>query len=282
MNNLISVGIPTYNSAKFLKRTIQSVLNQTYKNFELIITDDGSTDETKEIIASFNDFRIKFISDNQNRGISYRLNQQIQMARGVYFARMDSDDIMHPERLEKQLSFLLEKQFDIVGTSAYIIDDEDKILGYRQVKPTQNIEQAFKRAIFIHPTVMGKTEWFLKNPYREELIGVEDFELWIRTFEKSSFGYLDEKLLFYRDPLKFKLKTYLFRQKQIRTFFEIDGANYLSKKVVKQLIQEAYFKSFLVRFISFIGFDSFLIKRRNSMLSEIESNNAKKIIEKIK
>ena len=102
----ISVGIPVYNAEKFLEKTIRSVLNQSYKNFELIITDDGSSDKSVDIVKSFNDSRITLIADGENRGISYRLNQQIRLAKGKYFFRMDADDLMFPERIFTQVNFL--------------------------------------------------------------------------------------------------------------------------------------------------------------------------------
>lgn len=267
MNNeiLVTIGIPVYNSEKFLHQAISSVLNQTYPYFELIITDDGSTDGSVSIVESFNDPRIILLKDNQNKGISYRLNQQIQLANGVYFARMDADDIMLPNRIEQQVHFMTENpQTDVVGTAICIIDDYNQILGYRKASHKKTQIDTIKGVAFAHPSVLGKTQWFRQHLYKNEFIGMEDYELWNRTINKSVFGYIDDILLFYRDPLKFKLKTYLFRQKQLRLFFKTEGKTYnLSSIIIKKELLKSYFKSFVATILSFLHIDKLMIKRRN-------------------
>ena len=115
MNNtdLISVIIPTYNRAHLIKRSAQSVLNQTYKNLELIIVDDGSTDNTKEVIDSLNDERIVYVKQ-ENHGVSSARNTGINVANGKYIAFQDSDDIWHSDKLEKQINTLKQNNADIV------------------------------------------------------------------------------------------------------------------------------------------------------------------------
>nr|NJM01501.1 glycosyltransferase family 2 protein [Desulfobacula sp.] len=102
---LISIGMPVYNSDRFIEDAITSVLHQTFQNFELIITDDGSTDDSAKIIESFTDKRIKFLRGEVNLGISSRINHQVNIASGGFFVRMDADDIMFPSRIEEQFSF---------------------------------------------------------------------------------------------------------------------------------------------------------------------------------
>ena len=273
MNNeiLVTIGMPVYNSEKFLYQAILSVLNQTYSHFELIITDDGSTDRSVAIIESFNDPRIILIKDSENKGISHRLNQQIQLAKGEYFARMDADDIMHPKRIEKQVLFMIEHpQTHIVGTAICVIDDNNKILGYRKASHKKTQTEALQGAVFAHPSVLGKTNWFRQNLYKEEFIGMEDYELWIRTIEKSSFAYIDDILLFYRDPLKFKLKTYLFRQRQLRKFFRTEGKKYNTSYILDKHILISYFKSFIAKLLYFLNKDELIIRRRNIRIEDFK------------
>lgn len=273
MNNeiLVTIGMPVYNSEKFLYQAILSVLNQTYSHFELIITDDGSTDRSVAIIESFNDPRIILIKDSENKGISHRLNQQIQLAKGEYFARMDADDIMHPKRIEKQVLFMIEHpQTHIVGTAICVIDDNNKILGYRKASHKKTQTEALQGAVFAHPSVLGKTNWFKQNLYKEEFIGMEDYELWIRTIEKSSFAYIDDILLFYRDPLKFKLKTYLFRQRQLRKFFRTEGKKYNTSYILDKHILISYFKSFIAKLLYFLNKDELIIRRRNIRIEDFK------------
>ena len=276
---LVTIGIPVYNSEKFLAQAISSVLRQSYSNFELIITDDGSTDASVSIAQSFKDDRIKVIVDGQNRGISYRLNQQIELANGFFFARMDADDIMHPKRIEEQVRFMMEHpQTDIVGTAVCVIDDNNEILGYRKASHKKTQAEALQGAVFVHPSVLGRTSWFKQHLYKEEFIGMEDYELWIRTIEKSSFAYIDDILLFYRDPLKFKLKTYLFRQKQLRNFFRNEGEKYETSYVVNKLVLISYLKSITAYCISLLGMDNLMIKRRNIAFEDIKEQNILKNI----
>ena len=103
MCTLVTIGIPFYNASQFLEYAIKSVINQTYTNWELILVDDGSTDDSLSIARSFNDQRIKILSDGVNKGLVSRLNEIILNSRGSYIARMDADDIMHFERIEKQI-----------------------------------------------------------------------------------------------------------------------------------------------------------------------------------
>ena len=112
--------MPVYNGEKYLQEAIESILNQTFKDFEFIIINDGSTDKTLEIIKSFTDPRIKLITQ-ENRGIIYSLNKGITESRGKYIARMDADDISLPERLEKEYRFLEQNpNYGIVGTTFLI------------------------------------------------------------------------------------------------------------------------------------------------------------------
>ena len=110
MAEIVSIGLPVYNAEKFLRDAIVSILNQSYVHFELIIMDDGSTDKSIDIVNSFNDKRIVVYRDGVNKGLPARLNEISTLAKGRYLARMDADDIMHPERIEKQLKILEKTQ----------------------------------------------------------------------------------------------------------------------------------------------------------------------------
>lgn len=268
-DSLVTIGIPVYNCEQFIEQALKSVLAQTYTNFELIITDDGSTDNTVEEIKKFKDPRIKLIVDGKNRGISYRLNQQIEMAKGEFFVRMDGDDLMFPDRVEKQINYLLEHpEIDVVGSSAVIIDDKNDILGIRErVKKVICINDLFLSTRFMHPTVVGRTKWFKKWKYREEFSGCEDFDLWIRSFENSCFADLKEPLMFYRDPLHFKLKTYIFRQFRI---IQCDWKlrHYMrGYRIFFYCVLKAILSSVIAYVLNIIRKDSIMIERRNQPIN---------------
>jgi len=198
---LVSIGMSVYNCSSYINDSIKSIINQTYSNWELIIVNDNSTDDTLEKISNYKDTRIKLINNDTNKGLPYGLNLCIKLSSGKYFARMDGDDIMVEDRLEKQVKFLeTNPQIDVVGSFAYVIDSSRNILGLRNVVPPKNLKELIStQGYFIHPSVVGKREWFLTNLYDEEIRRCQDFELWLRTYSFSNFYILKEHLLFYRE-----------------------------------------------------------------------------------
>lgn len=263
---LVTIGIPCYNVEKFVAWAIKSVLAQSYTNFELIITDDGSTDRTVEILREFKDDRIILIVDGENHGISYRLNQQIDMAKGDYFFRMDGDDIMFPDRVEKQVKFLKEHpEIDVIGSSAIIIDDNNQIIGKRGANrslPTRP-EQIVNTVPFMHPTVAGRIDFFKKYHYDEDLNGVEDKDLWCRGAKNGNYSKLIEPLMFYRDPLQFKISTYLFRKEQGRKQVFKRWSLFNNKFMVIKYIVYSYAKGIIAWCCHLILLDNIIIDKRN-------------------
>ncbi|WP_418263901.1 glycosyltransferase family 2 protein [Flavobacterium faecale] len=263
MNNdniLVSIGIPIYNAEKYLHDTIQSVINQSYTNWELILVDDGSTDDSLVIANAFEDSRIRIISDGTNKGLVYRLNQLSNIARGVYYARMDADDIMHPERIVRQVKILeFFPEIDVLGTNAYSINENNLVTGIRL--QYSNCERLRKVQGFIHPTVMAKTSWFLANPYDANAIRIEDTELWYRTRMKYNFQILVEPLLFYRE----------FGEDYYRKYFNgFKAMIYVLKKYnynpALSLTSAKYFLTGMVYYIfSKLKIENFLIQRRNQV-----------------
>ena len=131
----LCIGISFYNAGEFLDYAICSVLNQTYKNWKLLLLNDGSTDNSLDIAMKYQgDPRIEVLSDGENRGLIYRLNQLISLCESKYFVRMDADDIMHPLRLERQVSFMENNaHIDVLGSWAYSIDVTNKVCGILKV-----------------------------------------------------------------------------------------------------------------------------------------------------
>jgi len=217
---LVTIGIPFYNSSLFLNDAIQSVLNQTYQNWQLILIDDGSTDDSLEIARLYKDKRIKIIADGKNLGLINRLNQIILLAEGKYIARMDSDDVMIYDRIEKQVKYFIQnKDCDVIGSSYYVIDNKNKLIGEKnELKLLKSKADILKKGGIAHPTVMAHTTWFLNNLYDSRFQRFEDFELWYRTVEKSNFCVLEDKLLFYRSVGVPTNKKYLQTNLGLRTF----------------------------------------------------------------
>jgi glycosyltransferase involved in cell wall biosynthesis len=197
---LISVLLPVYNAENYIRASIESILNQTYSNFELIILNDGSTDGSEAIIKEFKDKRIHYVF-HQNRGLAKTLNVGIKLSNGSIFARQDADDISLPNRFEEQIHFLNEHPtVMLLGTGAQIIDEKG------------NLQQAFHN----HPTLSAelKTDLLFNNPFvhssvmiRKEVLNLsgnytadifEDYTLWSAIAETSEIRNLADCLVHYR------------------------------------------------------------------------------------
>jgi glycosyltransferase involved in cell wall biosynthesis len=217
---LITVGLPVYNCERYLELAINSILLQSYVDFELIIINDGSTDNTEKIIKSFNDPRIKYIKDTTRRGLVYRLNQLIDLASGSYFVRMDADDIMFPYRLEMQLQGLMLNPDPncIAISAAVLIDTNNLVLGFSGVKsPKQKID-VFYGVYPIHPTIMGSIDWFRRYKYDSRMYRIEDFDLWYRAVDNTVFIEIEKPVIFYRRSSSLKSSTYFVTLDPLRQF----------------------------------------------------------------
>lgn len=189
---LVTIGIPFYRAKDYLPYAIQSVMNQTYQNWELLLIDDGGDDGSLDIARSYRDPRIKVISDGLNKGLPARLNEISACASGDYVARMDADDIMAKDRIATQVKYLVEHpEVDVVGSSAMVINEKNEI--------THSIDQTGITTMFIHPSIIGKKKWFQENPYNINMPKSQDYELWLRTLNKSCTHNLSKPLLFYRE-----------------------------------------------------------------------------------
>ena len=202
---LISVVMSVFNDNKFLSHSIKSIVNQSYKNFELIIVNDGSSDNSRNIVLDWKkaDRRIVFIDRMENRGLPYSLNEGIAMARGEYIARMDSDDIAVKDRLKKQLRFLEENSdIDILGGQVSYIDSNGaEFQSAKMPLSFKDIKSISKFACPVaHPTYMVKKKVYsLLEGYREEFVYAQDYDFILRAIDnKFKIANMPDILLQYR------------------------------------------------------------------------------------
>ncbi len=182
---LVSIGMPVRNNERTLGLALRSILNQTYRDWELLLLDDGSTDDSSRIAQRFadSDPRISFIADGRSLGLPERLNQAIAASRGAYFARMDGDDISYPRRLERQIEYLRQHpDVDLVGAGAVVFRGNGTLLGKR---PPQEFHEeicarAYTRISIMHPTFLGRIGFFQKFGYRSSAHRCEDQDLLLR------------------------------------------------------------------------------------------------------
>lgn len=244
------------------------MLNQTYKDFELILINDGSTDGSLEIIEKFasKDDRIRVINDGVNKGLIYRLNQSVSLIQTDIYVRMDADDIMFSDRLEKQIE-ILKKHPDVclVHSEAVSINSKNEVIG---IKNNTNVDFP------IHPTVMARKSFFEENKYREGFFQMEDAELWHRTKE-SNFYCIKEPLLFYRED---SAKIYIKHKKMYKglvKFCKSYNFSWLSTFKILMLSRAKYFSYFI---LESIGFEKKLLNLRYNKLGKEEKEKYQQIL----
>jgi glycosyltransferase involved in cell wall biosynthesis len=203
---LVSVIMPTYNTARFIRSAIESVLNQTYSEWELVIIDDGSTDDTHRIVASFSDVRIKYHPLDRNYGRGHARNAAIAKSQGDYIAIFDADDISLPTRLEKQVSFMeANTNIHILGTQLLHFSDSSKPgKMYHFPEQPHQVKQFFKNGMMgiAHASCMLRKSCFVQLRYEDNIAyNVEDFELFLQLNKYFNMAALSEALVLYRNDL---------------------------------------------------------------------------------
>lgn len=181
--SLVSILMPVYNTAPFLKEAVDSMLSQTFTDFELIILNDCSPDNAEEILDNYNDHRIVRYRGERNVGLANILNVGLDMARGKYIARMDSDDVSHPDRLRVQVNYLeRHTEIDLVSVGMQLFGVKEEVW-IRERKP----EKVKINALFFSPVLHASSVWrkdsFEKHSlrFRQEMVPAEDYDLWTRA-----------------------------------------------------------------------------------------------------
>jgi glycosyltransferase involved in cell wall biosynthesis len=204
MNNnpKVSVIMSVYNGGRYIYESVSSILHQSYSDFEFIIIDDGSTDNTNIYLESINDSRLNIIHQD-NKGLTASLNKAISVSKGEYIARQDADDISLPDRLEKQVEFLENKKdYLLVGSYSYLINENSEHIGIYKLPLTDTeIRWAILfRNPFGHSTVMMRSDILRKEriKYNESIKTAQDFELWSRIAKLGKMANIDKTLVKYR------------------------------------------------------------------------------------
>lgn len=207
----VSVRIPAYNHEKYIKECIDSVLNQTFQDFEIIITDDGSSDRTVEIIKEYNDPRIKLLKHDRNYGLACAIETCLKKATGVYVANLCTDDAWAPDKLEKQVKFLdMHPEIDAVFTKVAIIDENSNPYSgdhfYSTVFDVENrSREEWLNHFFYYgnclciPSVLIRKNVYTDLKFQDKrMAGLLDFDLWVRFSFEHDFFILNEKLTKFR------------------------------------------------------------------------------------
>jgi glycosyltransferase involved in cell wall biosynthesis len=228
----ISIILPAYNCEAYIGKAIQSVLDQTFTDFELIIINDGSTDKTEFIILSFTDERIVYQKNPSNKGLIYTLNRGIEIAKGKYIARMDADEICLPDRLKNQKMFLDENaDVSVVSSVVNLLNEKGEITGAwpldRETITAETIRQKMPvENCIAHPSVMMRAEVIRQFKYNPRQKNIEDYDLWLRLLNRGRrIAKLKDPQLLYRmhgnsvTSIHLKNKNPYFKQLRMKRIF---------------------------------------------------------------
>jgi len=212
----ISVLLPVKNGATVIAEAIKSIIAQTTDDWELLITDDGSTDGTAAVVKRFSDPRIRLFHHSESRGVAVSLNEMIRNARGEFIARMDADDHSYPRRLEVQRRFLQQRSgIHLCGTAAETFGEQETLYRFPSNHEAIRAMLLFQPSL-VHPSVMWKADVFRKKNlfYQEDPPTAEDYELWVRASECVRFANLRQPLLRYRIDPSIKDSPYVRQQRE--------------------------------------------------------------------
>lgn len=202
VNVKVSVVMPVFNAEKFLEEAIESILTQTFADFEFVIVDDGSTDRSLSIIQSYSDSRIKLIINPSNLGLVRTLNLAFSQCQGKYICRFDSDDVSLEDRLFKQYQFMESNPgVTISGGAIRIIDEHGHISKNVISPPCSDMDIAFTlmfESAFVHPSTILRRSDVSLYKYSDKFVHAEDYELWVRIAASSQLANLKDELILYR------------------------------------------------------------------------------------
>jgi hypothetical protein len=199
----VSVVMPACNAERYLREAVESILAQTFDDFEFVVVDDGSTDRTWTLLRSYRDARMRCCRNDENAGVTRSLNRGVAAARGDYIARQDADDVSRPSRLETQVAYLeAHPEVGILGSAYQVIDAEGRPrgLGRPPESDTEIRWQTLFHSAFCHSAVMLRREALagIKGPYDEAAVYAEDYDLWAKLVRRTKAANLPQLLVRHR------------------------------------------------------------------------------------
>jgi glycosyltransferase involved in cell wall biosynthesis len=282
---LVTISSAFYNTGPAILDMIKSIFAQTFTDWELLLINDGSVDNTLEIVKSISDPRLRVYSNDGNKGRSFSLNRITELARGKYIARMDSDDLCSPTRIEKQVRMLeSDSRLDAVSTGMIYLDTQDRPIG-DMVCPIDHeaiCATPWRTFSFAHGAMMAKKEFFQKTPYLENIPIAVDYNLFLRAHLCSRFGTIQEPLYYYRLDQSFNLKKqFTSRVYSARFLYDFYKKQNNTAMAIK-CVASQYLKYAATLFLFATGQRSKLMAKRFRPLPEERRSDYQKEIEFIK
>lgn len=256
MNELVSVIMPSYNTGNYIAESIQSVQSQTYSNWELIIVDDCSTDNTDAVIAQFDDPRIHFLKNEKNSGAAVSRNRALREAKGRWIAFLDSDDLWHPQKLEKQIAFMEKNSYAFSYTNYSEIDENSNLRGIQVTGPKRITKSGMYAycwpgclTVMYDASVVGLVQI-------EDIKKNNDYAMWLKVCRKADCYLLAENLALYRRGRTGSISSHSIKKLigwHYKLFKEAEGQNVLiaSISTARNLVFGFYKKK---RYIKKLGY----------------------------
>lgn len=270
---LVTIGLPfsQEKTADFLL-AVKSIFCQTYTNWELILVADNAKIDLVRLAENLADPRVTVINDGRCLGLSERLNQISDIANGRYVARMDSDDIMHPRRIEVSVTTLIENVTKkVASTGAYQIDEKSSIKGdFHTSSFGTNRDVAFRSSPIIHPTVIFERDWCRANRYDPSFSKAQDKELWIRALRPETYIKIEENLLFYRVGSSLTYSKHRATNIHDRRIIRNHGPAQIGLTRSAILLARSVAKEAIFFALSQLGRTEFIYKRKYLNISPVE------------
>jgi glycosyltransferase involved in cell wall biosynthesis len=278
---LVTVLMPVYNGGDYLHQAIDSILNQSYKNIEFLIINDGSTDSGVQVIENYKDNRIRLINNEDNKGLVYSLNLGLKEAKGEYIARMDADDISLQDRLLKQIDFLAKNpEIGICGTSIKVFGEGRREVSFKYPRTHEECRvRLLSNTCFAHPTVVFRKSVIEENgiKYKSEFFPAEDFELWAVNAGRIKYANIPEALYEYRVHRKQISSAKLESQKKLKFGIQL----YSLRKVMSELTDEEEMLYEKISFHHFAYTIDFLEKCEALFIRILNANKERNVFDQV-
>ena len=256
--NLVSIIMNCHNGEKYLKESLKSIINQTYKDWELIFFDNVSSDQSKKILKEFNDERIKYFKSDNFINLYEARNLAVKKTNGDYISFLDTDDMWAKDKLEKQINFIKKNSnYKILYSNYYVLKNNEKKIMYKNELPSGFITQKLLDfyGIGINTAFLDKSIFEQYN-FKKDLNIIGDFDFFIQTSKKFQIGYISDPLTFYRiHENSFTKKNYKMYINELSNWIreneKILLKNNYSLKKQKFYVKKLKIKSFLKRFLKF-------------------------------
>ena len=279
----VCVVIPFFDARETLRNAVFSVLNQSYHSWQLILLNDGSIDDSVDTIADLVDNdRVLLVSDNTNRGLIYRLNQMVKLTDAPFIARMDADDLMHPDRLRFQMeAFRTDPLLDIVSTGMAIMNGDYQVKGVRCVGRQPTLRDFMRDGGLVHASCIFRRKFLETNKYNPNFVRAEDRELFLRAIPGVNYHCVTKPLYFCLEYNRFNRRRYQDSYRTERKVIRRHGPRLVGWPATVFYLVRSEIKSLLLYILEALVVADRITRRTSKGYSELEVSNLQAIVDRI-